>query len=60
MERIRPRTGSLPASSSSSPAVPLQAAWQKANPKAIDPWLSGLTTLDGKPAADTAKSSLGL
>jgi hypothetical protein len=48
MERIRPRTGSLPASSSSSSAVPFRAAWQKANPKAIDPWLFGVTTLDGK------------
>jgi glycine betaine/proline transport system substrate-binding protein len=35
-------------------------AWLKANPKAIDPWLSGVTTLDGKPAADAVKSSLGL
>jgi glycine betaine/proline transport system substrate-binding protein len=35
-------------------------AWLKANPKAVDPWLSGVTTLDGKPAADAVKSSLGL
>jgi glycine betaine/proline transport system substrate-binding protein len=36
------------------------AAWLKANPKAVDPWISGVTTLDGKPAADALKSSLGL
>jgi len=35
-------------------------AWLKANPKAVDPWLSGVSTLDGKPAADAVKSSLGL
>ncbi|WP_438270180.1 hypothetical protein [Rhizobium mongolense] len=36
------------------------AAWLKANPKAIDPWLFGVTTLEGKLAADAVKSSLGL
>jgi glycine betaine/proline transport system substrate-binding protein len=35
-------------------------AWLKANPKAIEPWLSGVTTLDGKPGADAVKVSLGL
>ncbi|OHV83800.1 choline ABC transporter substrate-binding protein [Rhizobium sp. LCM 4573] len=35
-------------------------AWLKANPQAIEPWLSGVTTLDGKPAADAVKASLGL
>ncbi|MDM9647129.1 choline ABC transporter substrate-binding protein [Rhizobium sp. S163] len=35
-------------------------AWLKANPTAVDPWLSGVTTLDGKPAADAVKTSLGL
>ncbi|WP_454856018.1 choline ABC transporter substrate-binding protein [Rhizobium binxianense] len=34
--------------------------WLKANPTAVDPWLSGVTTLDGKPAADAVKSALGL
>lgn len=60
MERIRPRTGSLPASSSSSSPVPLPLHGKRQIQKAIDPWLSGVTTLDGKPAADTVKSSLGL
>jgi glycine betaine/proline transport system substrate-binding protein len=36
------------------------AAWLKANPTAVDPWLTGVTTLDGKPAADAVKASLGL
>jgi glycine betaine/proline transport system substrate-binding protein len=35
-------------------------AWLKANPTAVDPWLSGITTLDGKPAAEAVKSALGL
>jgi glycine betaine/proline transport system substrate-binding protein len=35
-------------------------AWLKANPTAVDPWLSGVTTLDGKPAAEAVKSALGL
>jgi glycine betaine/proline transport system substrate-binding protein len=35
-------------------------AWLKANPKAVGPWLSGVTTLDGKPAADAVKASLDL
>ncbi|KKX31784.1 choline ABC transporter substrate-binding protein [Rhizobium sp. LC145] len=35
-------------------------AWLKANPQAIEPWLAGVTTLDGKPAADAVKASLGL
>lgn len=35
-------------------------AWLKANPKAIEPWLSGVTTLDGKPGPDAVKASLGL
>jgi glycine betaine/proline transport system substrate-binding protein len=35
-------------------------AWLKANPNAVGPWLSGVTTLDGKPAADAVKASLGL
>ena len=35
-------------------------AWLKANPQAIEPWLSGVTTIDGKPAAEAVKASLGL
>ncbi|EKJ97327.1 glycine/betaine ABC transporter substrate-binding protein [Bradyrhizobium lupini HPC(L)] len=36
------------------------AAWVKANPKALDGWLQGVTTLDGKPGADAVKGKLGL
>ena len=35
-------------------------AWLKANPQAIDTWLSGVTTLDGKPGVDAVKASVGL
>lgn len=35
-------------------------AWLKANPKAVDGWLSGVTTLDGKPGAEAVKASIGL
>ncbi|WP_165215974.1 choline ABC transporter substrate-binding protein [Affinirhizobium pseudoryzae] len=35
-------------------------AWLKANPKAVDPWLAGVTTLDGKPALPAVKTALGL
>jgi glycine betaine/proline transport system substrate-binding protein len=35
-------------------------AWLKANPSAIEPWLSGVTTLDGKPASEAVKAALGL
>ncbi|PYE86756.1 choline ABC transporter substrate-binding protein [Phyllobacterium leguminum] len=34
--------------------------WLKANPKALDGWLAGVTTLDGKPGAEAAKTALGL
>ncbi|SCB59230.1 glycine betaine/proline transport system substrate-binding protein [Rhizobium aethiopicum] len=34
--------------------------WLKANPKAIEPWLAGVTTLDGKPGLDAVNTSLGL
>ncbi|MFD1744715.1 choline ABC transporter substrate-binding protein [Rhizobium helianthi] len=34
-------------------------AWLKANPKTIEPWLSGATTLDGKPALPAVQSALG-
>ncbi|MDO1580749.1 choline ABC transporter substrate-binding protein [Rhizobium oryzicola] len=35
-------------------------AWLKANPKTIEPWLAGVTTLDGKPGLPTVKTALGL
>jgi len=34
--------------------------WLKANPNAVDPWLAGVTTKDGKDAAAAVKSGLGL
>jgi len=36
------------------------AAWLKANPAAMDPWLQGVTTLDGKDGLPAVKKSLGL
>ncbi|MFD1746096.1 choline ABC transporter substrate-binding protein [Rhizobium helianthi] len=35
-------------------------AWLKANPKAVEPWLAGVTTLDGKDALPAVKAKLGL
>ncbi|MBW8320787.1 MAG: choline ABC transporter substrate-binding protein [Rhizobium sp.] len=35
-------------------------AWLKTNPAVLEGWLSGVTTLDGKPGAEAVKSSLGL
>jgi len=35
-------------------------AWLKANPKSIDGWLQGVTTLDGKPGDAAVKAKLGL
>jgi glycine betaine/proline transport system substrate-binding protein len=35
-------------------------AWLKANPKALDGWLAGVTTLDGKPGAEAVKAALGI
>jgi glycine betaine/proline transport system substrate-binding protein len=35
-------------------------AWLKGNPGALDKWLAGVTTLDGKPGLDAVKKSLGL
>ncbi|WP_284759736.1 choline ABC transporter substrate-binding protein [Agrobacterium sp. fls2-241-TYG-188a] len=35
-------------------------AWLKANPGAIDTWLSGVMTLDGKPGAPAVKAAVGL
>ncbi len=34
-------------------------AWLKANPDALDKWLEGVTTVDGKPGLEAVKSSLG-
>ncbi len=34
--------------------------WLKANGAAIEPWLAGVTTKDGKPGLDAVKSELGL
>jgi glycine betaine/proline transport system substrate-binding protein len=36
------------------------AAWMKANPAVIEPWLAGVTTVDGKPGLEAVKSKLGL
>ena len=33
-------------------------AWLKANPKALDTWLAGVTTFDGQPGLDAVKASL--
>ena len=33
-------------------------AWIKANPQALDTWLAGVTSRDGKPAVDVAKAKL--
>ena len=34
--------------------------WLKANPKTIEPWLAGVSTLDGKPGLAAVTKSLGL
>jgi glycine betaine/proline transport system substrate-binding protein len=34
--------------------------WLKANPAAVDPWLAGVTTVDGQDGAAAVKKSLGL
>jgi glycine betaine/proline transport system substrate-binding protein len=34
--------------------------WLKANPTAVEPWLAGVTTLDGKDGLAAVKSELGL
>ena len=36
------------------------AAWLKANPDALGPWLEGVTTLDGGDAVAAVRSSLGV
>ncbi len=36
------------------------AAWLKANPSALDAWLAGVTTVDGKEGLPAVKASLGL
>ncbi|MEH3023741.1 MAG: choline ABC transporter substrate-binding protein [Pseudomonas oryzihabitans] len=33
--------------------------WLKAHPQVLDQWLAGVTSRDGKPAADVVKASLG-
>jgi glycine betaine/proline transport system substrate-binding protein len=35
-------------------------AWLKANPTAVDAWLAGVTTFDGKPGLEAVKKSLGI
>lgn len=35
-------------------------AWLKAHPEALTPWLTGVTTVDGKPGLEAVKASLGL
>jgi glycine betaine/proline transport system substrate-binding protein len=42
-------------------AEPSAAAetWIKANMAAVEPWLAGVTTFDGKPAAEALRSELG-
>ncbi len=35
-------------------------AWLKENPAAFEPWIAGVTTLDGKPAKDAVAAALGL
>ena len=32
--------------------------WLKANPDAVTPWLQGVTTFDGKDAAEAVKAAL--
>lgn len=41
---------------------PMDAAqtWLAANPETLEPWLEGVTTLDGKPAYDAVKASMGM
>ena len=36
------------------------AEWLKANPQALDKWLAGVTTLDGKPGLPAVKAYLGV
>ncbi len=40
-------------------AEPAAVAWLKAHAAALDPWLHGVTTRDGKPGLDAVKKSLG-
>lgn len=35
-------------------------AWLKAHPQALEPWLAGVTTFDGKPGLPAVKAALGL
>lgn len=34
--------------------------WLKAHPDALTPWLTGVTTIDGKPGLDAVKAAIGL
>lgn len=36
------------------------AAWLKANPDSLGPWLEGVTTFDGSDGLEAVKASLGL
>jgi glycine betaine/proline transport system substrate-binding protein len=36
------------------------AAWLKAHPDVLTPWMAGVTTKDGKPGLDAVKAKLGL
>jgi glycine betaine/proline transport system substrate-binding protein len=36
------------------------AAWLKANPEAIEPWLEGVTARDGGDAVEAVRAALGL
>ncbi len=34
--------------------------WLKANGAAVEPWVAGVTTKDGKPGLEAVKAALGL
>jgi glycine betaine/proline transport system substrate-binding protein len=44
----------------SKEAEPAATAWLKAHPEALNSWLNGVTTVDGKPGLDAVKKSLGV
>lgn len=41
-------------------ATTAATAWLKAHPETIEPWLEGVTTLEGAPGAAAVKAALGL
>jgi glycine betaine/proline transport system substrate-binding protein len=41
-------------------AEPAARDWLKTHASALDPWLNGVTTIDGKPGLDAVKKDLGL